>query len=1071
MSFQIKGVVEVRVIDSRNGEVKQIIKQNNLIPNNTFKLVLGEESTTLVPRPTSGGTQAAIAIYSNVNLYPGTFELGPPISMGFVPEGITTPIWYEDASPPYGELYNRIDYTGFDRSFRGIALIRKDGRQQVNAKAIAYLLLATTCVQGAYDFLDIYYRIQFPNAIGITKTGLLDFGANFFDTKEWLFFYLSTYFGKKPVSGYTNLWVNSENIVISTTPNRSSTNSERRWDTITINSTSYNTKFVKNWKEDAHIGRIFNLLMHGKSNSLAGHPNLQSAYTHSDEITDVVGDAPYVFQAMFGHRAGATVPFFDSLALPLGNGKVRLSGTWTGKLPELYRIEIVQGGDVGVATYKWSVRKHLGFVGNTYTDRTIECVYRNPKIAAAPKMHGWRETDNDVHRWSNTQIVQYDETGVTLLDIFDGAYTNWEASTEPFLPVTQVRQCAVDAINQKIYVGCRITGLWIIDVATNTITHPITQPCYGVDVGRNSVAYALCEGGLYSSANWANALAFTYTGITDNNWSKVYYLKVDPEHIENRLALIIAVSNANNRIVWLRLNPQPVTLTYSSNGDTNGVCYYRGTYNQQDTWTNPHTATVVTVIPSSAVAGSAGTIVNRSNDTFNTSNVASSYIAIDLGEDITLIPNRCTLQNHATASSAIRNFKIQGSNNVSANTVAGVNTATWTDLDTRVNDTSMANTASSWGNYTITPPTISYRWLRILQTGVNASNTNILAVSEIEFYGTANFQKVASGLQDVNIKPWVGAVDVSDSGGFWATTYSSNAGLSARKLHFGLPKNKDGSNTNTLSFLNITHPVWGSVSLFKISFYQNYLITSTALFDFFLSVINTYTSISGRTFVIHLDSGITLSSQRLRQLFTDNLYPWNSYGWNSTSWELNHAGAKPSHLENQSLGNGVSIRFESSNNTPIFSASDFYTQSVNYGFLKDNASYLNWNSTQFTRPTHFRDKFETLIPQNADTLEYFALPNTVVPGDEIDFPVLVDDETLYNIFIDGKPATRIYTFKGPFLVRIFDQSSNKFVDVINPSAPKPRNYRECTIFSSGYVLLGPGCFDVPIIVYYTWIEL
>ncbi|MGL5922134.1 hypothetical protein [Chroococcidiopsis sp.] len=1072
MSIEIKGAVEVRIVDAKSGEIKQIIEQDNLIPNNTFKLVLGEESQNLILKSLGAGVGAVIGIFANLNPTSGTYQIGTPLGVGYVPTGLTSPTWYEEANPPYGELYNRIDYTGFARSFQGIGLIREEGTY-TNAKAIAYLSLATTCIQGAYDYIDVYYRIQFPSATGITKTGLLDFGGRFFDTRYWQFFYLSTYFGKKPQQEYTNLWFHSDNAVITTTPARGASNTEIRWDTVTINNDNYNTRFNKEWKETAHVGTIFNLMMHGKSSTLGVSTDLQSVYTHTDEILDIVGNVPSVFQAMFGHRSTATTPFFDSLALPLGNGKVRLAGNWTGKFPELYRIDIVTGGDIGVATYKWSVRKHLGFEGNTYTDRIVKCVYRNPKIAAAPKMHGWRETDNDVHRYSNTQIVQYDETGVTLLDVVDGAYQNWEATTTPVLACTQARQVAVDSNNQKIYVGCRQTGLWVIDIAANSVTRPITYPCYGVDVGRGGVAYALVEGGLYASTDWSNAFAFTYAGVTDGNWSNVYYLKADPEHVEDRLALVIAVPSANNKIVWLRVNPQPITFTYSSNGDNNGICYYRGTYNNQETaWTNPHTAATVTVIASATNSGSVTNLTSRTTDSHNTTNAAAAWIAIDLGEDVLFTPNSYTLQNHNVASSAIRNWKLQGSNNVGANTPAGIIAATWVDLDTRVNDASMANIASVWGSYSITPPSVGYRWMRILQTGLNASSTNILAISEFEFYGTLNFQKATSGIQDIHVKPWTAAVDVSDVGSFWATTYTSGTNMFARKLYFGLARNKDSTQTNTIVSQTINHPTWGSVFLFKIAFYKNYLITSTALLDFFLAVVNNYTAIGARTFLIHLDSGIVLNSQGLRQLFTDNTYCWSAYGWNGNAWELGHSGVEFTHLDNKNLASGVNVRFESSNNAPIFNTTDFYTQSINYGFLKDNASYLNWSSTQFTKPTHFRDKYEITIPENGSLyvpLPYMDGTNTFELISTFAF-VYISDSSLYDVFIDGEPAVRILSFNGAPYVQTGLTSTGQPVYNVNPLAPVPTNYRECVIFSTGFVLFGPGCVQVPIAIYYTWIE-
>lgn len=99
-------------------------------------------------------------------------------------------------------------------------------------------------------------------------------------------------------------------------------------------------------------------------------------------------------------------------------------------------------------------------------------------------------------------------------------------------------------------------------------------------------------------------------------------------------------------------------------------------------------------------------------------------------------------QRAATALQAMRNWILQGSNDVATNDAAGVSGATWDDIDTRVNDTSMST--GSFGSdavYTANEAnTTPYRWFRIINTGLNASGTdNNMQLSEIEFYGEFEF--------------------------------------------------------------------------------------------------------------------------------------------------------------------------------------------------------------------------------------------------------------------------------------------------------------------------------------------
>jgi hypothetical protein len=191
------------------------------------------------------------------------------------------------------------------------------------------------------------------------------------------------------------------------------------------------------------------------------------------------------------------------------------------------------------------------------------------------------------------------------------------------------------------------------------------------------------------------------------------------------------------------LPASPMTMTYSSNGDENGVVYFIGTnFGTNAAFRNPHTAAWLTSVRSSNGAGTATDLVNRAAEITYSTNVANSWIAVDLGASHSMVPNKYSLQiQNAADPRAIRNWKLQGTNSAASDSVADLAAATWTDIDTRVADTTMANTAATWVTYTISGSPSGYRYFRILQNGLNGGGTpdNYLALCEWELYGTFTY--------------------------------------------------------------------------------------------------------------------------------------------------------------------------------------------------------------------------------------------------------------------------------------------------------------------------------------------
>lgn len=180
---------------------------------------------------------------------------------------------------------------------------------------------------------------------------------------------------------------------------------------------------------------------------------------------------------------------------------------------------------------------------------------------------------------------------------------------------------------------------------------------------------------------------------------------------------------------------------YVSNGDLNDMFYFIGTAYGAQAWTNP-TPVKISGLFSSTNAGSPTDLTNRAYavDDPGTGNTANSYMVFDLAgansNNLRAQVLKYSLKNRASdGTRSPRNWKLQGTNSVATWDVTGVNAATWVDIDVRVADTTMPTTAGVWATYTVASTPAAYRYLRILQNGVNAAGDNFLLINEMQFYG------------------------------------------------------------------------------------------------------------------------------------------------------------------------------------------------------------------------------------------------------------------------------------------------------------------------------------------------
>ena len=213
--------------------------------------------------------------------------------------------------------------------------------------------------------------------------------------------------------------------------------------------------------------------------------------------------------------------------------------------------------------------------------------------------------------------------------------------------------------------------------------------------------------------------------------------------------LIEGVSYVNSAIGWLnqhnRLTFQAYTpiisgilLTYASDGDANGLAYYLGTNSLTSAFTNPIASGIIPAVASSTL-DPATTPISRLMDRssaglFHSNSEANPWCMFDLATKSIAI-NKYTIRNKgADTNHFLRNWTLEGTNAIASFNLAGSNAATWTAIDTRVNDATLV-TMDQFYTLTANGSTASFRYLRFRQTGLTSTGSNFLIFGELEFYG------------------------------------------------------------------------------------------------------------------------------------------------------------------------------------------------------------------------------------------------------------------------------------------------------------------------------------------------
>lgn len=317
-------------------------------------------------------------------------------------------------------------------------------------------------------------------------------------------------------------------------------NSQRFVGSVDTTSAPYVGVFIK------HLAIVGDNLAVNKSN--------QIGYVYNNVTPDITSP----LQNIFGQRNNPPGPFQDlsvnNTATMSGGISLDFSNWVDPGFQKLVRVKCTASGPVGTASYRLEIMNFIGgFIGNRWMPRTAilpqplvdtEYFQRDANDVIYDELpHSGTMTYRSVddYRYVVAANCRRIKDGITVYDILKGQRICLRAAQG--LAVTAVSD--VEVSNGYIFVTCADTGLWRIAPDLTTIEHvpsPISvEKAYQICVKHDAAQtlWVLYEGGVFQLANPSDSLgiltwnpyAFTYAGITNNNWANVSAMIVDPDYM------------------------------------------------------------------------------------------------------------------------------------------------------------------------------------------------------------------------------------------------------------------------------------------------------------------------------------------------------------------------------------------------------------------------------------------------------------------------------------------------------------------------------------------------------------
>jgi hypothetical protein len=602
--FKPKCEIEILVRNAETLEIEDTRKLTNIVVDAAFWGILGGNFEL----PGVGGVSNAGYSFPST-IVATTVAMSPSRCCSFIPTGtsgvtdttqvginnipnVTNPTYFAAAgeNAQFVEWSTRLGVPAVDLEINTIMLTnlpQNSGSQNsinngsnANSFAFGYAKLSSPCAQTTNQILDIYYRIQFPQQDNVSDYaysyvakvlgGLINQGQPFNQL------YTQAYATALPLPVIKEADIPD----ITMSPNFF-------YDQISTTLNNYvnalpffKQKYTQAFSTGQNTGLMIGAVTHSN-----GYKNLLTA------------TSPYVtsaIQNVFGHTVATTLPFLDIDALPTGTGHFVPSGNWvnknlpivsgqyySGSFPKMINVKIVGGGNTGAATYTYTKRPFLGYnqwmtennVSNC-SQNFVSVIPLSASIAAnggnvsplgvANPVSGLLGDTTQIGTQHLTSIIPYDDVSVIVpsanrILLYNLAASDYWIYTAAF---TDINQVAVS--NGLIYVSCGVTGLWKIDPLHGTVTS-LATPSAGIDLsatngvaaGHGNTLWVVGNNGIASfdgNATWnlynaESTPAFNMTGISDNNWSNVGYLKANASNTSGELLLVYKPIPANNGLL------------------------------------------------------------------------------------------------------------------------------------------------------------------------------------------------------------------------------------------------------------------------------------------------------------------------------------------------------------------------------------------------------------------------------------------------------------------------------------------------------------------------------------------
>ena len=501
------------------------------------------------------------------------------------------------------------------------------------AVTYAYAPLANPCTQTSSQVLDVYYRVFFPLptdgsvpqhlAAELFQRYLTD--PNMFldySTNTYQFYYYHTLY-PTPISPVKS---GDENLTpVSQAPHQFGRHIAWAYgytgaDSFsgTFESAYYTRRMSRNEDFGDYVGRIIAADVVGGSTNYGGVTVNDTPNSNGEAMAAAWRNFKGVpkIQNLIGHGTAVkpltTSPWLDVDNLATGTGRVVLGGDWNNRatpsapglyyrasLPQWNTVQIVTSGQVGdgSAAYVYRTQPFFGLVTTSfnsnpycYTFMPLANMCGTTPAYGGPNGGSFRKQTWDAGktlvedvsrdtgagtlfdvrqisaacRYDDTSFIFVKKNMLILYGIGAGDYWKFKGG---FTNVTQVAVAA-----GKIYVGCRNTGLYVIDPKTSLAVTRLNAPgsgadlsrCFGVATGANDTLFAVGVNGILRiNANGSTALyneastpAFSIVGVSDSNYDSVAYLKVDDTSPDFQMMLVrqyTALVNVASFGVWWSL--------------------------------------------------------------------------------------------------------------------------------------------------------------------------------------------------------------------------------------------------------------------------------------------------------------------------------------------------------------------------------------------------------------------------------------------------------------------------------------------------------------------------------------